>query len=74
MRDFLFANLEDEVFPKLGLLIKNEFAPTGANPLLYEMTPIYIEGNNDNDRVASLKVYPFTLRIMGRPFALSLAI
>ena len=46
--DFLFAHLEDKVFPKRGLLLKVEFAP-----MVYEMTPIYIGGNNENDRVAS---------------------
>ena len=36
--DFLFANLQDEVFPKWGLLIQEEFALIGANSFLKELT------------------------------------
>ena len=42
--DFLFAPLEDEVFPKWALL-SNEFPP-----IFYKMTPISIRGNNENDK------------------------
>ena len=34
------------------------FAQMGANSFLYEMTPIYMGGNNENDRVASLESVP----------------
>ena len=33
----------------------------GANSYLYVMTPIYMGGNNENDRVASLENVPITL-------------
>ena len=62
-RDFLFAYLEDEVLPNLIYSYRKEFAPMGANSFLGEMTPIYMRGNNENDRVAVLKVYPVTLTL-----------
>ena len=34
----------------------NLFALIGANSFLYEMTPIYIRGNNENDRAASPEI------------------
>ena len=37
----------------------NEFALVGANSFLYEMTPIYIGGSNENDRV-TFPEYIFT--------------
>ena len=40
--DFPFAYLEDESLPK-----------TGPNCSLYVMIPVYMGGNNENDRVAS---------------------
>ena len=43
-RDFPFAYLEGAVFPKWNLL-----------SFLYEMTPIYMEGNNENDKIAFLE-------------------
>ena len=52
-RDFLYAYLEDEVFPKWVYSYRKEFALMGANSFLHEMTPIYMGGNNENDRVAS---------------------
>ena len=58
--DILFAFLEEEVFLKWGLLLK-EFALMVANSCLYEMTPIYIGGNNENDIVASPEC-PFSLK------------
>ena len=38
-------------------LKKQEFAPMGANSFLYEMTPISVGGNNENESVA----YPESL-------------
>ena len=35
----------------------------GASSFLHELTPIYMGGNNENDRVASPKVYPYSLRL-----------
>ena len=41
VRDFLFAFLEVEVFPKKGSTLKGKkIAPVGANYFFYEMTPI----------------------------------
>ena len=39
--NFLSAFLEDEVFPKWGLLLKERI---GANSFPYKMTPIYMRG------------------------------
>ena len=50
--DFLLAYLEDEVFPKWGLFLKERICSMGANSFSYEMTPIIMSGNNENDRVA----------------------
>ena len=36
----------------------------GANSFLYEMTPIYMGGNNEKTELHPLKVYTFTLRWM----------
>ena len=58
-----FANLEDKLFPKWVLLLKEEFAPMGANSFFYEMTPIHMGGKNENDRVAfpgSVWMYGYT--------------
>ena len=38
---------------KKGLLLRKEFAPMGANFFLYELTLIYMGGNDENKRVAS---------------------
>ena len=46
---------------------RKEFALMGANSFSYEMTPTYMGGKNENDRVAPLKVYPFNL-ILGLRF------
>ena len=45
--DFLFANLEKED------PWRKEFAPMGEISFLYEVTLIYMGGNNENDRVIS---------------------
>ena len=52
-RDFLFAYLEDEIFQKRDLLLKEGTGPIGTNSFFYEMAPFYMAGNNENDRVAS---------------------
>ena len=51
--DCLFAYLEDEVFSKWGQVLWEEFASVGANSCPYKMTPFYMGGNYDNDRVGS---------------------
>ena len=33
--------------------LKKGFAPMSKNSFLYDMTPVYMGGNNENDRVAS---------------------
>ena len=38
---------------KWGQVLWEEFALVGANSCPYKMTPFYMGGNNDNDRVAS---------------------
>ena len=60
-RDSQFAYLEDEVFPKWGLFLKKRICSDGANSFLYEMTPIYMGGNNENDEVASPESVTVTL-------------
>ena len=51
---FLFLYLEDKIFPKKGLLLKERIrSDERANSFLYEMTSICTGGNNGNDRVAS---------------------
>ena len=37
---------------------RKEFAPMGANSFLYEMTLIYMGGNNENGRAASPESVP----------------
>ena len=56
--------------PKKSLLLKERICSDGANYFLYEVTPIYMGGNNENDRVASpesvsihLKVYGYTAMV-----------
>lgn len=51
--DFLFDYLENKVFPKLGLLSRNDFAPMGAYSFCYEMALINMGGNHETDRTAS---------------------
>ena len=64
-RDFQFAYLENEVFPKRGLLLRKEFAPMGGNSFRYERIPNYMGDNNECDmnltELFPLKVYPFFL-------------
>ena len=57
--DCLFAYLEEGVFSKWGLVLWEEFASVGAISCPYEMTPFYMGGNYDNDRVA----YPESVSI-----------
>ena len=40
---------------------RKEFAPMGAT-FLYEMTPIYMQGNKENDGVASPEGVPIHLK------------
>ena len=62
-RDFLFAYLEDEILSKLVLLLKERICSDGKeNYFLYKMTPIYMGGNNANDRVSSPESVPIYLR------------
>ena len=46
-RDFLYAYLEEEVYPVWVLLLRKEM---GANSFLFEMTQIHMGGNNENDK------------------------
>ena len=46
--DFPFAYLEEEVFPKWGLLLKERISPKGANSFFYELTPNEMGGKNEN--------------------------
>ena len=41
--------------------LRKEFALVGANSFPYEMTPIHMGGNNENDRVASPESVPIHL-------------
>ena len=66
-RDFLFAYLEDEAFPNGVKSKRKEFAPMGANSFRYEMTPIYMGGNNERDRVASPESVPIHLKSLSKP-------
>ena len=49
----MMKSSQDGVYSK-----RKEFAPRGANSVLYEMTPISMGGNNVNDRVASPESVP----------------
>ena len=44
----------------------------GANAFLYEMIPIYMGGNNENDRVAFLESVPIHLKMHWYNFAVFL--
>ena len=59
--DCLFAYLEDEVFSKWGHVLWEEFTSVEANFCPYKMTPFYMGGNYDNDRVASPESVSATL-------------
>ena len=59
--DFLFAFFWRTKSFKLRPPLKKEFAPSGAVFFPLELTPIDKAGKNENDRVASAKVKPFTL-------------
>ena len=39
----------------MGSSLKEEFAPTAANSFFHAMTRIYMEGNNETDRGASIE-------------------
>ena len=54
----------EQSFPKWGLFSRKEFAPMGANSFPYEVIPIYMGGNNENDRVDSPESVPIHLKIM----------
>ena len=41
---------------------RKAFAPMGANAFLYEITPIYKTGNDENDRVSSPEGVPILLK------------
>ena len=41
--------------------LRKEFAPMGANSFLFEMTRIFMGGNNKNDKVASPESVPIHL-------------
>ena len=60
--DFLIAHVEDEVFPKWGLKSKNFLR--WEQILSFEMTLIYMAGNNEMTQLLPLTVYPFTLRYL----------
>ena len=43
----------------MGSSLKEEFAPTAANSFFNAMTRIYMEGNNETDRGASIEGVSF---------------
>ena len=55
--DFLFAFLEKCSTFNIGS------TPMGANSIIYQMTPIYMGGNNENDRVAPPESVPIHLNL-----------
>ena len=55
--DNLCDFLENEVFPKWGLLLKKRLYSNGPHSFLHEMTPI-LGGNNENNRAASPESVP----------------
>ena len=57
-RDSLFAYLEDKVFPKWGLFLKERISSHVSSFFHYELTPIYVAGKKENDRVASPENVP----------------
>ena len=62
--NFLFAYLEDKVFRKWGLLLKERICSKGSK-FCYELMPIYMGGNNENDTVASPESVPIYLNFWG---------
>ena len=59
--DFLFAYLEDELFPKWGLLLKERIRLYG-NKFFSRVDPMRWEAN-ENDRVTSPESVPMHLNI-----------
>ena len=61
-RDFLFAYLEDDVFPKWSLLLKERICSKGSKvfPLLDDL--FIWEATMKVTELFPLKVYPFTLK------------
>ena len=49
VRDFLFAFLEVEVFPKKGSTLKERICSSGSNFFSLCDDPNYMRGNNEND-------------------------
>ena len=52
-RDFLFACIEDEVFPKWGLLSKERISSDGSKFFALRVGLNEMGSKNENDRVAS---------------------
>ena len=52
--------------------LKGKNCSMGANAFLYEMIPIYMGGNNENDRVAFLESVPIHLKMHWYNFAVFL--
>ena len=62
-RDFLFAYLEEEIFPKWGLLLKERLCSDGDKFFFSLRVDPEADGRkNRNDELLPLKVYPFTLK------------
>ena len=51
--DFLFAYVEDVVFPKWGLLLKERICSSWSKFFSVRVDPTEMGGKNENDRVAS---------------------
>ena len=59
----LLTYLEGEVFSKMSSTLKGKnFAPMGTNSSLYEMSSIYMAGNNEMTELPPLKAYPLSVR------------
>ena len=65
-RNFLFAHLEDVVFPNRFYSYRKEFTPIEANSVLYEMTSVGMGGSNENDRIALPDSVPIQLKTAQR--------
>ena len=59
--NFLFVYMEDEVFLKQGILLKERICSDGSKFFSLRVDPNEMVGKKENDRVASPE-YPFTLR------------
>ena len=59
--DFLFASIVNKILPAKGLILKERICSSWSKFCPFRIDPIGKGGKNENDRVVSPEMYPFTL-------------